>query len=74
MQTIDLTNEDAELFLSFRKNQDVFSVLDKQGIFDIKNGSVEIHFDAAGTMANIVKHEVIYRRGVIPVVVLRTKL
>ena len=60
--TIELTDTDAKLFLEFQKNYDAFHALDTAGVFKICNGSVEIHFDSEGTLANITRHEIVYKR------------
>lgn len=41
--TIILTSEDAELFKSFRQNQDNFKFMVEKGVFDLKTGNVTIH-------------------------------
>lgn len=71
MISIDLTNEDAELFRKFRQYQDTFEVLEEAGVFNVRNGQVVLSFDAHGTLGDIECTLKLYRRGlrVIPVLV-----
>ena len=62
MQTLNLSDAEAELFLLFREHQDIYTVLLNAGVFNVRNGSVEIHFDSEGTLSNIAKHEVVFKR------------
>jgi len=43
MITIELTDEDADLFKLFRKYQDQFKILLKDGLLDFKQGRGVIH-------------------------------
>jgi len=54
---VSLTPEDQALFLEFRKRQQNISKLLKSGMFDIKNGYAEIHFDSQGVIGPIFRHE-----------------
>jgi hypothetical protein len=45
IQTIELTPIDAELFIQFRKHQDQFEVLLREGVFDSYVGSKTVHKD-----------------------------
>ena len=58
---VSLTNEDAILFVEFRKLQDEFMILRKNGIFDVKNGSITIHFDSEGLVRKIETNEIKFR-------------
>lgn len=71
MQTIELTDEEALLFLKFRENQDTFSVLEESGVFNIRNGHAVLNFDANGTLGAVECTVKLYRRGVavIPILV-----
>ena len=45
MIQIELNEEDAELFVLFRKHQDEFKRLLSEGLFQPYNGSVTVHKD-----------------------------
>lgn len=62
MQTILLSDEEAQSFLEFRKNQDTWDILSKSGIFNITNGSAEIHFNHQGNITLINSHLATFRR------------
>lgn len=42
----------------------LFNLLYQAGIFSIKNGSAEIHFNSDGAIAAIEVHQKVYRRPV----------
>lgn len=48
MITIELTEEDAELFRTFRQYQDQFNILLKDGLLDFKQGRGVIHKNDEG--------------------------
>ena len=50
---IELTEQDAKLFLLFRKHQDEFKILTEAGFFGFKNGCAIIHRDPKGILKNI---------------------
>jgi hypothetical protein len=49
--TIELTDEDAELFKLFRKHQDQFKVLLEEGVMTFSNGRATVHKDSMGEIA-----------------------
>lgn len=59
--TLVLTKDDADAFKRYRKHQDFFIILDKQGAFDIQFGKCTMNF-AGGILQNIIKEEVVWRR------------
>ncbi len=59
---IELTEKDAELFKTFRQNQDAIEVMVAAGVFDMRRGSIEVHFDLEGKIGAIVGHPVMYKR------------
>lgn len=61
MTKIELTPEEVELFKLFRKHQDEFIVLVNHNVFEIKNGSAELHFDSNGNLASINAHVKVWR-------------
>lgn len=60
--TVMLTAEEAELFMRFREHQTEFKQLLEAGLFGIKSGSAEIHFDIDGALASIDMHFRVFRR------------
>ena len=55
-----MTTDDARLFVSYRKHQDLFNFLVDKGVFDTKGGSVVLHFNASGRIMKIDKQEVLF--------------
>jgi hypothetical protein len=51
--TVLMSEDDAALFLRFRKFQSAIEMLDKQGMVDMKNGSVTLHYDQFGTIRSV---------------------
>lgn len=47
---IELTENEAQLFVLFQKHHAIIQVLETCGFFDMKNGSVEIHKDYDGNV------------------------
>lgn len=56
MTTVELTPEDALLFISFQKRHAFMQLLENIGAFDLKSGSVEIHFTSTGEIGAIDMH------------------
>lgn len=57
---IELNEEDARLFVSFRKYQDVFKTMLDSGVFDTKSGSIILHFNLEGNLAKIDRNQVLF--------------
>jgi hypothetical protein len=57
---IFLTPTDAELFKQWQHFYDVFNKLSNSGAFNVKNGSVEIHFDHEGTIKKIERRDSLF--------------
>ncbi len=62
MQTLILSDEEAARFLEWQANREVFQQLVDSGVFIIKNGSAELHFDSLGRLASIDAKLKLYRR------------
>lgn len=60
---IELSEQDARLFMEFQKNYDTFSTLVQSGAFNIRNGSAVINFDKEGVIREINLHIVGYKKG-----------
>lgn len=56
-----MTEAEAESFLHFRQFEKEFDLLVKSGIFGVRNGSAEIHFDPHGSIASIDLHFRVFR-------------
>lgn len=59
---IELTPEEAAMFLAFREHQAAIQVLIGSGVFNIRNGSAELHFDPRGALASIDMHVKVFRQ------------
>lgn len=59
---VELTDEEAASFLSWRKNQDTWDILEKSGVFQITNGRAELHFNYAGQLSSVDTHLMAFRR------------
>lgn len=56
MITIQLTNEEAELFKLFREHQDLFKSLVDAGLLDTANGKLILNYNYMGKICDIEKH------------------
>lgn len=54
---IELTNEEAILFVQFQKRYSFMQLLESVNAFDIKGGSVTVHFDRNGLIQSVDKQE-----------------
>ncbi len=59
---IELTEAEALAFKLFREHQDRFMLLVENRVFDLRNGSAELHFDPQGEIASIDLHAKVFRR------------
>lgn len=50
---IELTPEDAELFIKFQKRYSFIKLMESVGAFDIKSGSMRVNFDNSGGIGSI---------------------
>lgn len=60
--TIELTVKDCALFKLFQEHYEFFRILIDAGLFTIKQGSIDIHFDTHGNIGAIDIHHNTYRR------------
>lgn len=63
MTSIELSSQDAALFVSFQKNYDTFMTLKDSGVFDIRNGTAVLNFDNNGTLTDIDCNFKLYKKG-----------
>ena len=57
---IFLTTPEAIMFRDFQQFHKTFALLTSNGVFDIINGSVTIHFDSEGTIKKIERHDSLF--------------
>ena len=55
--TLQLSHEDALLFVAFQKRYAFMKLLETIGAFEIKSGSITIHFDNIGGIGAVDKLE-----------------
>lgn len=60
---VELSPEDAAMFVEFRKRQDTFKTLIDQGVFDIRNGKAVLNFNADGVLTKISKDYVEWEKN-----------
>jgi hypothetical protein len=51
--TIELTDEDAELFKVFQQHYDIIKYMAAVGCFEIRRGDFTVHFDREGKISSI---------------------
>ncbi len=61
MTNVQLTDEQAALFILFMKHYDSIGFMMKNEVFDIKQGSATLNFDREGAILSIDKHLFAYR-------------
>lgn len=71
--TLQLSPQDALLFRSYMENKDTFDLLVKAGVFTIRNGNVTLNFDADGTLTEIKRNDLLFKKG-LPIIVRAIKL
>jgi hypothetical protein len=57
---IYIADAEAEKFLLFQQHYETFALLLDNGVFDVRNGSVTIHFDNKGILKAINRSDVLY--------------
>ena len=60
--TLLLPEEDARRFIIFQQYYEPFSILIDKGVFNVRNGSVALHFDAVGTLQSIQRADILYSK------------
>jgi hypothetical protein len=55
--SIKLSEDDARLFIRFQKYHALIQLLESKGAFDIKGGSITLHFGGGGQIKAIDKHQ-----------------
>lgn len=62
--TVELSEDEAHLFVLFRKHQKVFTDLLDSGVLDLKNGTATIGFDHQGKLRQIRIDKIVFKIGV----------
>jgi len=62
MNTIELTDKEAELFLVFREHQEMFKVLIDKKVHKMSNGNAILSFNSQGQLAQVRFEQIVYRR------------
>ena len=57
MTTIELTTEDALLYTEFQKRYSFIKLMENLHLFDLRDASVELHFDPIGVIGLIKIHQ-----------------
>lgn len=57
LTAIHLTENEAKLFIQFQKHFALIGLLESIKAFDIRSGSVTIHFDSLGQIGGLKKEE-----------------
>lgn len=72
MVKIELNEQEAQSFLAWREHQELFEKLNALGVFGVRNGSAEIHFDELGNLSSAKLHFSVFQRRVIPIIAKNT--
>lgn len=59
--TLILTTPEAMMFRDFQKYHEVFELMIKSGVFDIRYGNCTLNF-ADGQLMNITKNEIVWKK------------
>lgn len=63
--TLELNAQEAASFMAWREHQDTFEKLLACGVFGVRNGHAEIHFDHEGNLASASLHFKVFQRKVL---------
>lgn len=58
--TVILTTPEALMFKEFQQFHQTFALLCEKGVFDVKNGSITMHFDHLGNIQKIERNDKIF--------------
>jgi len=61
LTAVYLTDEQAFQFAEFQRNYHVFGVLIECGLMKTSNGSLTLHFDREGRLANVESKRTLYK-------------
>lgn len=57
---IYVADADAAKWLVFQQHYDTFDILVNSGVFNVRNGSVSLHFDREGVLKTINRADLLY--------------
>ena len=57
---IYVPDDEAKLFLLFQEYYDVFRLMVEHHVFDVRNGSVTLHFDKNGNIKTVNRADILY--------------
>ena len=55
-----MPDAEAQQFLQFKEHYDKVTILIKSGAFEVRNGSVVMHFDSTGTLKAVNRADFLY--------------
>lgn len=58
--TIFISDQEAIQFRLFQQHYSQFMLMVNKGVFQVRDGSVEVHFDHTGTIQKIDRHDPLY--------------
>ena len=58
---IYIPDDEAARFLLFQKHYDAFNLLFEHGVFDVKNGTIELNFNKNGVLSSINVRKTLYK-------------
>lgn len=61
---LELNAQEIQSFMAWREHQDTFEKLQELGVFGVRNGSVELHFDTEGNLSSALLHFKVFQRHV----------
>lgn len=67
LTAVELTPEQALLFRTFMEHYDTIEFMTKSGVWDVRNGSVQLHFDRGGACRTIEKRTIVSSQDLSPV-------
>lgn len=66
--TVSFTAQEALEFKSYMEHKDSIDTMVKAGVFNMRRGSVEIHFSHEGEIGAIIGHPMLYQKERVVVV------
>lgn len=71
---IELNAQEAQSFLEWREHQTLFDKLRNLGVFGVRNGHAELHFDMDGNLSSASLHFKVFQKVIAPTAIAVTKL
>lgn len=73
MTTIELSDADAQAFKDFLRYRDTFEVLRVSRVFEMRDGSVTLHFSHEGKIMDVTANMRLFKRRSMALTVIQTK-